>query len=410
MASMVGTAIEFYDFYIYATAASLVFGPLFFPAADPSTQLLAAYASFAIAFIARPLGGIAFGHFGDRIGRKATLVAALLLMGGSTVAIGLLPTYQDVGWPATAVLCVLRFGQGLGLGGEWGGAALLAIENAPQGYRGRYGIFTPLGGPLGNIAANSFFLFVVALMTPEEFMAWGWRVPFIASAILVVIGLWIRLRLTETPAFKAALEKAPPAKVPFADLLRGYPRQFIGGVFLSLATFVVFYLVAVFALGYGVNTLGYPRNEFLAVQLGAIPFMAVGIIWAGCWADQATPRRVLTVGCITAVFVGMAFAPMLASGSMFLVWLILSLTFLAMGLIFGPLGCFLPSLFPARVRYTGVSVAFNLGGVIGGGFTPLIAQTLADRGGLYLVGMYLGASGIISLLALMAVKGEYADS
>src|ERR1700710_429547 len=204
-ASLVGTAVEFYDFYVYATAASLVFGPLFFSAASASTQLLAAYASFGIAFVARPVGALVFGHFGDRIGRKSTLVVSLLLMGGSTVLIGLLPTYASVGWVSPLLLCILRFGQGFGLGGEWGGAALLAVENAPPGYRARYGMAPQLGAPVGFIAANGLFLVLGMLLTPAQFVSWGWRVPFLASAILVAVGLLVRLKITETPAFKAAL-------------------------------------------------------------------------------------------------------------------------------------------------------------------------------------------------------------
>src|ERR1700712_1765440 len=223
-ASLVGTAVEFYDFYIYATAASLVFGPMFFPTASPSSQLLSAYATFAIAFIARPLGASVFGHFGDRIGRKSTLVASLLLMGGSTLAIGFLPTYAMVGWVAPALLCVLRFGQGFGLGGEWGGAALLAVENAPPGWRARFGMFPQLGAPVGFIAANGLFLLLGLVLTPAEFQAWGWRLPVLGSVLLVSLGLWVRLRLTETPAFAAALAEAPPPRVPLFEVLRNYPR------------------------------------------------------------------------------------------------------------------------------------------------------------------------------------------
>jgi MFS family permease len=259
-ASLVGTAVEFYDFYIYATAASLVFGPHFFPSASPSVQLLASYATFAIAFIARPVGAIFFGHFGDRIGRKSTLVASLLMMGGSTVAIGLLPTYAMVGWVAPALLSLLRFGQGFGLGGEWGGAALLAVENAPPGKRGRYGMFPQLGAPLGFFTANGFFLLLGLFLTPQQFMDWGWRLPFLASAVLVGVGLWVRLKLTETPEFKAALAQAPPALVPMGELLKRHWLPLIGGTFGALACFGMFYIATAFALGYGVGKLGFPRN------------------------------------------------------------------------------------------------------------------------------------------------------
>src|SRR6188768_2284736 len=207
LASLVGTSVEFYDFYIYATAAALVFGPLFFPASEPSMQLLASYASLGVAFVARPLGAWAFGHYGDRIGRKSTLVASLLLMGGSTLLIAFLPTYATAGWFAPLLLCILRFGQGFGLGGEWGGAALLAVENAPPGWRGRFGVVPQLGAPVGFLAANGFFLLLGLMLTPQQFLEWGWRLPFLASALLVALGLWVRLKLTETPAFASAVAK-----------------------------------------------------------------------------------------------------------------------------------------------------------------------------------------------------------
>lgn len=403
-ASLIGTAVEFYDFYIYATAASLVFGPLFFPASSPAVQLLASYASFSVAFVARPLGSIVFGHFGDRIGRKSTLVASLLIMGGSTLAIAFLPTYAMAGWVAPFMLCLLRFGQGFGLGGEWGGAALLAVENAPPGWRARFGMFPQLGAPVGFIAANGLFLLLGALLTPEQFQAWGWRLPFVGSILLVGVGLWIRLKLTETPAFAAAAQEAPPAHVPLVELVRNYPREVVSGIFAVVACFALFYLSTAFALGYGVTTLGYDRQTFLSVLLVAILFLAVGIVAAGYWADAKTPRRVLMAGCGLTIGVGALLAPMLGGGSLWLVGGFLSLALLVMGFVYGPLGAWLPSLFPARVRYTGASIAFNLGGIIGGGLAPVIAQALANRGGLSLVGLYLGAAGLVSLLALLPLK------
>jgi MFS family permease len=393
-ASLIGTAVEFYDFYIYATAASLVFGPLFFPSSSPSMQLLASYASLSVAFIARPLGSIVFGHFGDRIGRKSTLVASLLIMGGSTMAVAFLPTYAMAGWIAPFLLCLLRFGQGFGLGGEWGGAALLAVENAPPGWRARFGMFPQLGAPVGFIAANGLFLLLGLALTPEQFQSWGWRLPFLGSFLLVGVGLWIRLKLTETPAFAAAAVEAPPPHVPLAELLRTHLKETISGTFAVVACFALFYLTTAFALGYGVTTLGYDRQTFLSVLLIAILFMAGGIVWAGYWADATTPRRVLMTGSALTILVGAALAPMLGSGSLLVVGAFLSLALLVMGFVYGPLGAWLPSLFPARVRYTGASIAFNVGGIIGGGLAPVIAQALANRGGLKLVGLYLGVAGL----------------
>ena len=405
-ASLIGTAVEFYDFYIYATAASLVFGKMFFPASSPSAQLMSAYATFALAFFARPLGAMFFGHFGDRLGRKSTLVASLLLMGGSTVAIAILPTYDMAGWLAPLLLCVLRFGQGFGLGGEWGGAALLAVENAPPGWRARFGMFPQLGAPVGFIAANGLFLLLGLVLTPDQFMAWGWRIPFALSIVLVGVGLWIRLRLTETPAFAKALEEAPPAKAPLGELLVRHPLATLAGTFAVVACFAIFYLTTAFALGYGTTKLGYSRETFLGVQLGAIGFMAVGIILAGYWSDATTPRKVLMAGCVATVLAGFALAPMMGSGSILLIWAFLSLGLFLMGLVYGPLGAFLPGLFPARVRYTGASVAFNVGGILGGGLAPMIAQALADRGGLGPVGWYLSGAAAVSLVALAFVRRE----
>ncbi|MET0180333.1 MAG: MFS transporter [Novosphingobium sp.] len=403
LASLVGTAVEFYDFYIYATAAALVFGPLFFPASSPSAQLLAAYASFGVAFIARPVGASLFGHFGDRIGRKSTLVASLLLMGGSTLLIAFLPTYATAGWLAPLLLCLLRFGQGLGLGGEWGGAALLAVENAPPGYRARFGMFPQLGAPVGFIAANGLFLILGGVLTDAQFLAWGWRVPFLLSAVLVGLGLWVRLKLTETPAFAAALAEAPPPKVPLAELVREHLRATIAGTFAVVACFAIFYIATAFALGYGTTTLGHGRTSFLAVQIGAILFLALGIVVAGAAADRTSPRAVLIAGCGFAIAVGLLMGPLFGSGSLALVGAFLALAFLAMGFVYGPLGAFLPELFPARVRYTGASVAFNVGGIFGGAAAPIAAQALSEAGGLWLVGLYISVAAAISLAALLAV-------
>jgi len=404
LASLVGTSVEFYDFYIYATAAALVFGPLFFPSADPGLELLLSYASLGTAFVARPLGAWVFGHYGDRIGRKSTLVASLMLMGGSTLAIAFLPTFASVGWWAPILLNVLRFGQGFGLGGEWGGAALLAVENAPPGMRGRYGMVPQLGAPVGFIAANGMFLLLGAMLTPEQFMAWGWRLPFLFSIVLVGVGLWVRLKISETPAFEKVLEEGPPPAVPIGELMRGNWRETLGGTLGAIACFGVYYIATAFALGYATTTLGIGRQTFLGMQLGAILFMAAGIVLAGQFSDRIGSGRVLMFGSVAAVAAALLLAPMLNSGSLAIIFVWLAVALFVMGFVYGPLGAWLPGLFPARVRYTGVSIAFNVAGILGGGLTPVAAQALSKNGGLMLVGIYLAVMATISLVALLVLR------
>ena len=400
-ASLVGTGIEFYDFYVYTTAAALVFGELFFPQASITAQQLLSFATVGVAFVARPLGSIFFGHFGDRIGRKSTLVASLLTMGISTTLVAVLPTYIQAGWIAALLLCVLRFGQGFGLGGEWGGAALLAVEHAPPGWRARFGAFPQLGAPAGFIAANGLFLLLGAMLTKQQFHDWGWRIPFALSAALVGVGLWIRLRLTETPEFAASLKAAPPPAVPLGEVFSRHFGALLAGTIGAIACFALYYVATAFALGYGTKTLGYDMKAFLGVQLGAILFMAAGIYSAAWMADKHyDERRVLMAGCVGTMAAGLLMAPMMNSGSLFQVFLFLALSLTLMGFVYGPLGAWLPSLFPARVRYTGVSMAFNVAGVLGGGLTPLVAQALAVKGGLLWVGLYSGGAALISLVAL----------
>lgn len=401
-ASLVGTAVEFYDFYVYATAAALVFGPLFFPAHSASIQQLAAYASFGVAFVARPVGATLFGHFGDRIGRKSTLVASLLLMGGATVAIGLLPTYESAGWIAPFLLCLMRFAQGLGLGGEWGGAALLAVENAPPGWRARFGMFPQLGAPVGFIAANGLFLVLSLTLSESDFVRWGWRIPFLLSSVLVGLGLWIRFRLAETPSFAATHGEQPKA-IPIIELFRTHLRQTLAGTFAVVACFAIYYLTTAFALGYGTTTLGYDRQAFLGVQLFAILFMAVGIVLAGYAADRWTSRTVLIAGSAGAIVVGLLMGPMFAAGSLTAIAAFLSLGLFTMGFVYGPLASLLPQLFDARVRYTGSSIAFNVGGILGGGFAPAVAQGLVDKGGVLFVGLYISLAAVLSLVGLLWV-------
>lgn len=403
-AALTGTTVEFYDFYVYATAAALVFGPLFFPSDSPEAQTMFAFMSFGLAFVARPVGGIAFGHFGDRIGRKATLVASLLLMGISTLLIAFLPTYAMVGPVAPFLLCLLRFGQGFGLGGEFGGAALLAVEYAPKGWEGRFGAAPELGAPLGFLAANGLFLLLGLGLDDAAFRAWGWRIPFLMSAALVVIGLWVRLRIAETPAFREALEHAPPPPVPIATLLTRNLGAVLAGTGGVVAAFALFYLSTAYALSLGTGKLGYSREMFLAIQLVADVFLAVGIVVAAIRSDMATPGRVLGWGAVATVLVGFAFGPGLAAGSPWLVLATLSAALFVMGLVYGPIGGWLPSLFPVTVRYSGVSLAFNTGGIIGGAVTPIAAQWMAAHGHGGQTGLMLSAAGLVTLLGVLLAR------
>ena len=409
-ASLVGTAVEFYDFYIYGTAAALVFGPLFFPSESESAQLMLSFMSFGLAFFARPVGAIVFGHYGDRIGRKSTLVASLMLMGISTLLIAFLPTYAMVGWVAPLLLCILRFGQGFGLGGEWGGAALLAVENAPPGWRARFGMVPQLGAPVGFIAANGLFLLLGLGLSDSEFAAWGWRIPFLCSAILVGLGLWVRLKIGETPDFAAALEADRPVAVPIGALLARHLLPTLAGTFAVVACFAIFYLSTSFALAHGTTTLGYPKEQFLLIQLGAILFMAAGIVVAGTWSDAASAGRVLAWGCGATILVGFLFGPALASGSWSVIFIGLAASLFVMGLVYGPLGAWLTGLFPVELRYSGASVTFYGGCILGGAAAPIVAQTLSDWRGTAAVGLYLALAGIVSFGGLLMVRRRDNDT
>jgi len=403
-ASLIGTTIEFFDFYIYATAAVLVLPKLFFPASDPAAATLQSLATFAIAFFARPVGSAVFGHFGDRIGRKATLVAALLMMGISTVVIGMLPTYAQIGTLAPALLALCRFGQGLGLGGEWGGAVLLATENAPPGKRAWYGMFPQLGAPIGFFLSGGIFLLLSEVLTDTEFFSYGWRIPFLASSLLVIVGLYIRLKIHETPDFQKVLDKNERVKVPVVTVFRDHGRVLVLGTLIALATFVLFYLMTVFALSWGTTALKFSRKDFLIQQLIAVLFFGLTIPLAALWADRYGRRTTLIwVSAAIAVF-GLALAPLFGSGSLVQITVFLSLGLALMGMTYGPLGTILSELFPPEVRYTGASLTFNLAGILGASLAPYIATWLATNYGLQYVGYYLSGAAVISLVALLLVR------
>jgi len=403
-ASLIGTTIEFFDFYIYATAAVIVFPQLFFPKSDPTTATLQSFATFALAFIARPVGSALFGHFGDRVGRKATLVAALLTMGLSTVAIGLLPTYAQIGVAAPALLALCRLGQGIGLGGEWGGAVLLATENAPPGKRAWYGMFPQLGAPIGFLCSTGVFVLLTELVSDEQFLAWAWRIPFLASAVLVLVGLWVRLRIAETPAFRQAMEREERVRVPIADVLAKYPGRLVAGTFGLIATFVLFYLMTVFALSWGTTKLGLDRERFLLLQMAGVLFFAFTIPLSAVYADRFGRRNAMIVATVLIIAFGFLFAPLFGEGAgSASAFVFLALGLGAMGLTYGPCGTTLSEMFPTRVRYTGASLAFNLAGILGASFAPYIATRLGEKYGIAAVGWYLAAMATLTLLALLFV-------
>jgi len=413
-ASLIGTSIEFYDFYVYATAAVLVFPALFFPGDDPTLSLLKSFAAFGAAFVARPIGSVVFGHFGDRIGRKGTLVASLLTMGLATVLIGCLPTALTPGWEilAPTLLVLMRFAQGLGLGGEWSGAALLATENAPEGKRAIYGTFPQLGAPIGFIVANGVFLILATTMSPEAFLEWGWRVPFLASAVLVIIGLYVRFKLIESPAFQKAIDSGEVVKVPLARVFTTSWRQLILGTFIMLATYTLFYLMTTYTLTYGttpvdapVAGLGFDRDTFLVMLIVGVVFFGIFTLVSGPLAEKYGRRAHLIVTTIAIIIFGALFVPLFSAGTVG-VYALLIIGFTLMGLTFGPMGALLPELFPTNVRYTGSAISYNVASILGAAVAPFIAVALwgAAGGSPVLVGLYLSSMGVITLVALLLSK------
>ena len=437
LASLIGTSIEFFDFYAYGTAAVLVFPAIFFPNQTAATALLASFAVFGVAFIARPIGSILFGHFGDRIGRKRTLVASLLTMGIATFLIGCLPTALVPGWSILAplLLVVLRFLQGIGLGGEWSGAALLATENAPVGKRAIYGTFPQMGAPIGFILANLVFIVISFTASPEAFLAWGWRIPFLISAVLVIVGLYVRLKLVETPAFQNVVAKQEVARVPLARVFRTSWRQVVLGTFIMLATYVLFYLMTTFTLTYGTTAvsaaagkaaadaagkpfdadgfvagLGYTRIDFLWMLIAGVVFFGIFTLVSGPLAERFGRRRTLMVVTVGIIVFGLLFVPLFGAGFAGVMGLLV-IGFTLMGLTFGPMGAELPELFPGNVRYTGSAVSYNLASVLGAALAPIVAVALWQLAGgsTVLVGVYLSLAGVITLVAL-ALSTESRDA
>ncbi|WP_089350777.1 MFS transporter [Flavobacterium sp. ov086] len=402
--SLIGTTIEFFDFYIYANAAVLVFPQLFFPGANSTVSTLESLATFSIAFLARPLGSAVFGHYGDKIGRKVTLVVALLTMGLSTIAIGFLPGYASIGIVAPILLMLCRFGQGVGLGGEWGGAVLLAIENAPPHKRAWYGMFPQLGAPIGLLLSGGTFLILTDSMSSEAFMDYGWRIPFIASSLLVIVGFYIRLKISETPAFENSKEEQKEVKIPFFTLLKSYKNQLIFGTLSAVTTFLVFYLMTVFTLSWATSDLGFTKRDALLIQLLSVLFFAFFIPVSALVADKIGRRKILIITTAAIAVFGFFFSYFLNSGNSVLVTAFVCIGMSLMGFTYGPLGTFLSELFPTTVRYSGASLTFNLAGILGAAFAPMIAIWLASTYGLNYVGFYLTAAALISLISFLVIS------
>ena len=406
-ASMVGTAIEFYDFYAYGTAAANYFPKIFFTNLDndPTVALLASLLTFSIAFIARPLGSVIFGHFGDRLGRKATLVASLLTMGCATVLIGCLPSYAVWGVWAVVVLCLCRFIQGIGLGGEWSGASLVATENAPEGKRATYGSFPALGAPIGFFLSNGTFFLLEANLDDQQMIQWGWRVPFLLSSVLVIVGLAVRVTMEETPVFKQTMAKHKVVKSPIVTVFRTSWRQVLQSTFIVAVTYTLFYTLATWSLAYGTTHLGFSRQEYLGFLMISIFAFAIFIVVSCNFADRIGRRPALIISSAALVVFAIFFPYLLMQQhNTWQVLLFLCVGFALMGMAFGPIGAFLPELFKASVRYSGSGLGYNLAAIVGAAFVPTIATWLSSHWGVKSVGLYLAVMAVCCLVAVLTCR------
>ena len=410
IASLIGTAVEFYDFYIYGLAAALVLGSLFFPKGDPSLAVMASFLTFGIAFVARPIGAALFGHFGDKVGRKTTLIASLLIMGISTTLIGLLPTYQQAGIIAPILLCILRFCQGLGLGGEWGGAALLATENAPKGKRALFAMFPQIGPPIGFIAASLIFILLSKMLTAEQMMSWGWRIPFILSIVLVGVGMYVRMSIIESHAFRNMVAKQTQAKVPLASTVRQHYKQLILGSLAAMSCFTLFFLTTVFSLQYATTqhlwqtAPLFNKIDYLSMLMGAIVFMAIASPISAWLSDRIGRRPIFLIGGVATMAIGYYFGDLINSTDITTAAIFLSSALFIMGILWTPLAAFLPEIFPTNVRYTGAAISFSFGGILGGSLTPYAAASMVrDFGtmGTTYIGWFLMLSCGLSMLAVV---------
>lgn len=416
-ASMVGTAIEFYDFYAYGTAAANYFPKVFFgDTTNPTVALLASLLTFAIAFIARPLGSLVFGHFGDRMGRKTTLVVSLLTMGIATFLIGCLPTYNQWGVAAVAVLCLCRFVQGIGLGGEWSGAALVATENAPEDKRALYGSFPELGAPIGFFLSNGTYFLLETFNDNDAMLAWGWRVPFLLSSILVIVGLVVRVQMEETPIFRMAQEQKKVVKSPLTEVFKKSWKEVIQATFLVAVTYTLFYTLATWSLAWGTKTveqgggnLGFTNQEYLLMLMIAVCVFAAFIVISCVNADKFGRKRVIIISSCCLIAFALLFPSLLdpavvGQRNFATNLLFLCIGFALMGTAFGPIGAFLPELFDANVRYSGSGIGYNLAAIVGAAFVPTIATWLSHHWGVHSVGLYLGVMALCCLIAVLSCK------
>ncbi|MEV6169062.1 MFS transporter [Streptomyces sp. NPDC051954] len=402
-ASFIGTAIEFYDYYIYGTAAALVLNDAFFPELSETAGTLATLSTFAVGFAARPLGAAIFGHYGDRVGRKAVLVVSLLMMGLSTGLIGLLPGYDTLGVAAPILLVLLRLIQGLGLGGEWGGAALLAVEHAPKEKRGLYAAAPQMGSPVGYFVATLTFLLMSSVLDDDAFESWGWRIPFLISFVLVAVGLVIRLKIAETPAFAKVTDRRETAKAPLAEAFRKHPREMLLGAGMITVVYVMFYTAATYCMTYTTDDLGIPKNHMLLLTLVAVTVLGVSTYAVARWSDRLGRRRLIVGGAAFGVVWGAVLFPLLDTGNYALIAVALSGALLCMGIIYGPAGAYMPELFGTRMRYSGAGFSYNLGGVLGGAAAPLIVTALAENYSASVGGWFMSAMALLSLLCALAL-------
>ena len=409
-ASFIGTSIEWYDYYIFGTAAALVFGTLFFPQFSSVAGTLAAFGTFAVGFIARPLGAAVIGHYGDRIGRKAMLVLTLLLTGGATALIGLLPTYAAIGVGAPLLLVLLRLLQGFGVGGEWGGAVLIATEHASPRRRAVYGSFAQFGVPIGVLTSNLAFL-AVAGLPDESFVAWGWRIPFLLSIVLVVVGFVVRSRLQDAPEFEQVKAKRETSTVPFTELLRRHPRVLGLASLASIAPPAVGYTVIVYMLSYGTTALDYERTTLLTlIMLSTVVWVAT-IVVAALLSDRYGSRRVFIIGAVTAVIWPVPMFALVNTGSAGLAGLAFAVAAVVQGIMAGAQGGLFSEIFPVRVRYSGISIAYQVGGMVGGAITPLVATALfGATGSSTPIALYVTALSLLSLVAVFGLREGSARS